>query len=83
VAISPDERIVVTGGEGKNGDKRAGELVIWDAATGQALTRTLYEGTWGITALAFTPDGKLIVGDGDGFVVIHKIPERVLAQATP
>jgi WD40 repeat protein len=83
VAISPDERIVVTGGEGNKGDKGGGELVIWDAATGQALTRTLHEGTWGITALAFTPDGKLIVGDGDGFVSIRKIPERVLAQATP
>jgi|GEM_PF-6658349 len=80
VAISPDERLVITGGEGEKNGKAAGEVVIWDARTGRELVRRWDESSWGVTALAVTENGRLIIGNGDGYVIVKRIPDRVLAQ---
>jgi WD40 repeat protein len=83
VAISPDERLVITGGEGQNNGKAAGEAVIWDAQTGRELGRHWDESSWGVTALAVTEKGMLMIGNGDGYVILKKIPDRILAQVAP
>ena len=83
VAISPDERLVITGGEGEKQGKAAGEVVIWDARTGRELGRHWDESSWGVTALAITEKGMLMIGNGDGYVILKKIPDRILAQVMP
>ncbi len=61
VALSPDGRLVATGGR----DRR---VKLWDAATGQ-LVRTL-DGHQGIVhAVAFSPDGRLLASAGRDEVV--------------
>jgi WD40 repeat protein len=81
VAISPDERLIITGGEGTKYDNPAGEVLVWDANSGHEVGRFLDESSWGVTALAMTEKGMLMVGTGDGYVILKKIPDRIKVQA--
>jgi WD40 repeat protein len=59
VALSPDGRVIVSGGLDKT-------LRLWDAANGHEL-RTLTGHTQSINTVAFSPDGRTIVsGSADG-----------------
>jgi WD40 repeat protein len=58
VAVSPDGKLVATGGD---------DLRIWDAATSKSLRRISIKG--GINALAFSPDGKLLASAGKDRIV--------------
>jgi hypothetical protein len=71
VAISPDGRVVASGDRPVTlgADRGTLSVRLWDVATGAELTR-LGEHTAGVTALAFTPDGKYLAGGlADGSVL--------------
>lgn len=41
----------------------------------------LQESSWGVAALAMTDEGMLMIGNGNGYISVRRIPERILAQA--
>jgi WD40 repeat protein len=63
-AISPDGKLVLTGGDDRSG--QGGEGRLWVAATGQPLGLRLTHQR-GVTAVAFSPNGKIVLtGSEDG-----------------
>jgi WD40 repeat protein len=77
VALSPDRKLVATGGRtGKpveNGPK-GGEVILWDVATKRERT-TLFGHTSWVTSVAFSPDGKLLATGGlDRMVKVWDVP---------
>ncbi len=60
VAFSPDGTRIVTGGGEFN---KAGEVKVWDAATGKSLLE-LKGHTSPVSSVAFSPDGTRIVTGG-------------------
>ena len=79
----PDERLVVTGGEGIKTGEKAGEVALWDTRIGLELGRIWDESSWGVTALAVTEQGMLLIGKSEGYIILKKIPDRILVQAAP
>jgi|GEM_PF-1253048 len=70
IAISPDGKILVSGGG--VGDKT---VCIWNLLNGEKLN-TLKGHTSGINCLAITPDGKILVTGGtDGSVRLWQLPD--------
>jgi WD40 repeat protein len=67
VAFSPDGRLVAA-------TTSAGELVFWDAATGERLAS--FRVTSGdVAAVRFSPDGRLVaVGGWDSVIGLWGIP---------
>jgi WD40 repeat protein len=62
VALSPDGKVVATGG----GDTRGGELKLWDVTSAKEIA-ALAGYSDSLYALAFSPDGKLLAsGNGNG-----------------
>ena len=74
-AISPDGRLVLTGGA-----NRATQL--WDANTGRPVGEPL-KGPAEVSAVAFSPDGAdFLVGDHGGFVRFYETASRRLLDRT-
>jgi WD40 repeat protein len=74
-AFSPDGLLLASAGEGVHRDKCVGEIKVWDATTGRELATILDESSWGVTALAFSPDGtELAAGNAEGRVEFRKVP---------
>jgi len=67
VAYSPDGRLVASGSGGGqhvwNGGPRHGELLVWDAATGREHFALRGLG-YGVTGVAFSPDGRRLAAVG-------------------
>ena len=75
VAFSPDSRLIAACGEAPDQKKSAGEVRIWDIESGTQKSRIVDPSTWGITAIAFSPDGRtLATGDGAGKVKMWDVP---------
>ena len=76
VAFSPDGRLVASATEKGSGDKKGGTLKVWDARTGKVL-HTLD----GVTAFAFSPDGKRLASAGiDRSIKLWDAPQGALLK---
>ncbi|WP_406695868.1 WD40 repeat domain-containing protein [Singulisphaera sp. Ch08] len=76
IAFSPDGKWLAAGlwTGGKDGVEPPGnDVVIWDVATGNP-SPTLKGHTAGVSAVAFSPDGKLLLsGGGDGVAKVWEV----------
>ena len=64
VALSPDGKILLSGGAASSSSTGGGQLILWDMATGREL-KTLLKGANDVSSVAFTPDGKVAASGGD------------------
>jgi len=72
LAFSHDGKTLASGSEGTEG----GEIRLWDVEVGRQQGLVVDDSTWGITAMAFSPDGtRLATGDGDGKIKVWKIAD--------
>jgi len=70
LAISPHGDLVAVCGEDDIKDADVGFVEIWDIDTGTRLSRTIDDSSWGITAVAFSPDGEqLAAGTAAGEIL--------------
>jgi WD40 repeat protein len=77
VALSPDGKLIATGGRTakpvENGPK-GGEVILWDVATRRALTTMVGHTSW-VTSVAFSPNGRLLATGGlDRTVKVWEVP---------
>jgi WD40 repeat protein len=75
-ALSPDGKMLVTGG-----DNNAGVLHFWDVSTGQELSHA--EDNLVPSQIAFTPDGRLLVTGGLPWNSKSSIPLKVMSIWDP
>jgi WD40 repeat protein len=79
-ALSPDGRIFAGradagGADSRGGEVRGGEIKLWDAVTGREIgSLTGFSGY--LSALVFSPDGKLLAAAGDRAVQIWDVKTR-------
>jgi hypothetical protein len=67
--VFTEQQTLAVGGE-------VGEVHWWDVATGGQHGEIEYRSIWGITVVAFSPDGtRLAIGDGDGNIKLIPIAE--------
>jgi|GEM_PF-3447943 WD40 repeat protein len=70
LAISPQGDLVAVCGEDDIKDAEVGFVEIRDIDTGTRISRTIDDSSWGITAVAFSPDGKqLAAGTAAGEIL--------------
>jgi sugar lactone lactonase YvrE len=77
VALSPDGRMAAAGGRswvtGKGWVSDAGEIRLWDVATGRVVQQMVHPETWAYGA-AFSPDGRtLATGDTKGKLYLWEV----------
>jgi len=71
-AWSPDGRMFVCGGEGDQG--KAGQVTVWETDTWRKTAFWKVPSLWGVTALAFSPDGTTLAeGHSDGTVTFRQV----------
>lgn len=79
-AFSQDGLLLASGSEGAGRRKEFGEVKVWEVATGAELATIIDDSSWGVTAVAFSPDGKeLATGNGKGIVRFWKVPADLRA----
>jgi WD40 repeat protein len=64
LAFSPDGKLLATGGGGHKGGEQAGEVRVWDAATGKPKFSPAWWKGGDVQAVAFSPDGKRLAAGG-------------------
>lgn len=73
LAFSADGTMIAACGESTESD--AGHVRVWDVESGTEKAHLVDRSTWGITALAFSPHGRVLAtGDGNGNVKLWTIP---------
>jgi WD40 repeat protein len=77
LAISPDSRVVATGG-----GTFAEEIHLWEAATGREL-RELPAAFGPCYDLSFSPDGTLLASAGYGAVRVYRVSDGKLLHSFP
>lgn len=65
VAFLPDSNTIVAAGGGRKDNKAFGEVIAWDSLKSKELGQ-LSEGLKPILSLGVQPDGKVVVGSGEG-----------------
>lgn len=83
IALSPDARLLAACTETPD-DQDQGLILIWDIEKGELIktirddaTRKDNDDYWGVTAVAFSPDGKtLATGNSEGDVNFYSVPEN-------
>lgn len=83
LAFSPDGTMLAAGLEMRpDADgMTAGEIRVWDVPSNREIVRWSYydhwlKAVWGVTALAFSPDGKMLAaGDNSGMMRFYAVPE--------
>lgn len=56
--LSPDGRVLATGGQDTTDNDNPAQLILWDVPSGEELTRIRFPRT--VTSVAFSPDGLLL-----------------------
>jgi WD40 repeat protein len=80
VAFAPDGKTLVSGGgyavRLDQGIRPAGEVKLWNVATGELLWNYTAAESWYIRSVAFSPDGKTLVGVSESH-----LEERIVNNA--
>lgn len=85
VALSADASFLAVSGESNAEDgERTGLVRFWNLKTGEQLEPIRDDSTWGITAVAFSPDGRrLATGDSEGVIKLWPLPEEMQSAVKP
>lgn len=70
LAVSPGDDLVAVCGEDMADEESVGFVELWDMTAGTRLLRKTEDSSWGITAVAFSPNGKrLAAGTARGEIL--------------